>query len=39
VLARLSRMVQLPDFLPMLRDVEDSALTYEVILAAERQLS
>ncbi|MCA9080297.1 MAG: PTS sugar transporter subunit IIA [Planctomycetaceae bacterium] len=39
VLARLSRMVQLPDFLPLLREADTSALAYEVILSAERQLS
>jgi PTS system nitrogen regulatory IIA component len=39
VLARLSRMVQLPDFLPSLRAADCSATAYEVILAAERQLS
>jgi len=39
VLARLSRMIQLPDFLPMLRDAENSATTYEVILSAERQFN
>ncbi|MEZ5943455.1 MAG: PTS sugar transporter subunit IIA [Planctomycetaceae bacterium] len=39
VLARLSRMVQLPDFLPNLRAAEDSAAAYEVILTAEQQVS
>ena len=37
VLARLSRMIQLPDFLPLLRAADDAATTYEVILSAERQ--
>lgn len=39
VLARLSRMIQLPEFLPTLRVADDSASAYEVIAAAERQLS
>lgn len=39
VLARLSRMVQLPDFLPDLRASDTSELSYEVILAAEKRLS
>jgi PTS system nitrogen regulatory IIA component len=39
VLARLSRMIQLPDFLPLLRAADDSRTAYEVILAAERRFS
>jgi PTS system nitrogen regulatory IIA component len=39
VLARLARMVQLPDFLSQLREAETSSATYDVILAAERQFS
>lgn len=37
VLARLSRMIQRPDFLPLLRAADDSRTAYEVILAAEQQ--
>lgn len=39
VLARLSRMVQLPNFLPDLRAADSSSLAHEVILAAEQSLS
>ncbi len=39
VLARLTRMIQLPDFLPLLRAAEDSASAYEVILSAERSFN
>lgn len=38
VIARLARMIQLPDFLPLLRSADDSATTYEVILSAERRV-
>ncbi|MEW4487124.1 PTS sugar transporter subunit IIA [Thalassoglobus sp. JC818] len=37
VIARLARMVQLPDFLPELRAAEDSEAAYSVILSAESQ--
>ncbi|WP_437188256.1 PTS sugar transporter subunit IIA [Planctomicrobium sp. SH668] len=37
VLARLSRMIQLPDFLSTLRNADSAESTYEVILSAERQ--
>jgi PTS system nitrogen regulatory IIA component len=39
VLARLSRMIQLPEFLPLLRAADDSATAYEVILSAEKRFS
>lgn len=39
VLARLSRMIQLDDFLPLLRAADNSAAAYEVILSAERHFS
>lgn len=39
VLARLTRMIQLPDFLPLLRAADDSRTAYEVILDAERRFS
>ncbi|WP_437193096.1 PTS sugar transporter subunit IIA [Planctomicrobium sp. SH527] len=35
VLARLTRMIQLPDFLPLLRAAENPTSAYEVILSAE----
>lgn len=38
VIARLARMIQLPDFLPLLRSADDSESTYEVILSAEQQV-
>lgn len=37
VIARLARMVQLPEFLPEIREAEDSQTTYEIILNAEKQ--
>jgi PTS system nitrogen regulatory IIA component len=37
VLARLSRMIQLPDFLPLLRAADDAHTAYEVILSAEQR--
>lgn len=37
VVARLTRMFQLPDFLPELREAPDSAAAYSVILSAEKQ--
>ncbi len=39
VLARLSRMIQLPNFLSLLRSADDARTTYEVILSAEREFS
>lgn len=39
VLARLSRMIQLPDFLPLLRSADDSRTASEIILDAERRFS
>ncbi|HWL08919.1 MAG TPA: PTS sugar transporter subunit IIA [Planctomicrobium sp.] len=39
VLARLSRMIQLPEFLPLLRSADDARTTYEVILSAEREFN
>lgn len=38
ILARLGRMLHLPDFIDKLRTADDSATTYEVICAADRQL-
>ena len=37
VIARLARMVQLPDFLPAIREAENSQIAYEIILDAEQQ--
>ncbi len=37
VIARLARMIQLPDFLPEIRETEDPLRTYEIILNAEKQ--
>ena len=37
VIARLSRMIQLPDFLPELRAAEDADSAYDVIQSAEKQ--
>ena len=37
VIARLARMVQLPNFLDEIREAEDSHTTYEIILNAEKQ--
>lgn len=37
VIARLARMVQLPEFLEEIRHAEDSDATYEIILNAEKQ--
>jgi len=39
VLARLGRMLQLPDFLEKLRAAEDSQTAYEVICAADQQVA
>ncbi|WP_437201757.1 PTS sugar transporter subunit IIA [Planctomicrobium sp. SH664] len=39
VLARLSRLIQLPDFLPLLRAAETSAEAHEVVLAAEQRFN
>ena len=38
VIARLARMVQLPNFLDEIREAEDAQSTYELILNAEKQL-
>ena len=38
VIARLSRMIQLPDFLPELRAAEDADSAYSVIVSAEKQV-
>lgn len=38
-LARLSRMIQLPDFLPLLRSADDARTAHEIILDAERRFS
>ena len=37
VLARLSRMIQLPEFLPLLRAADDAQTAYEVVLSAESE--
>ncbi|MDB4793089.1 PTS sugar transporter subunit IIA [bacterium] len=37
VIARLARMVQLPNFLDEIREAEDAQSTYELILNAEKQ--
>lgn len=39
VLARLGRMIQLPEFLPTLRAADDSTTTFEVIAATEQRLN
>ncbi len=39
VLARLGRMMQLPDFVESLRQAEDSRTAYEVICEADRRVS
>ncbi|NOX55055.1 MAG: PTS transporter subunit EIIA [Planctomycetes bacterium] len=39
VLARLGRMMQLPDFVDRLREADDSRTAYEVICEADRQVS
>jgi len=38
VIARLVRMIQLPDFLPLLREADSGSTAYEVIAAAEKQV-
>lgn len=38
VIARLARMIQIPDFLPLLRAADDSVSAYEVILSAEQRV-
>ena len=39
VLARLGRMLQLPEFGERLRDTEDSQTAYEIICETERQIA
>ena len=37
VIARLARMIQLPEFLPQLREADDAQSTFEIIVNAEKQ--
>jgi len=39
VLARLARMLQIPEFADQLRETEDSQAAYEIICATERQIA
>jgi PTS system nitrogen regulatory IIA component len=39
ILARLGRLMQLPDFLPTLRAAEDSDLAFQIICDADHSLA